>query len=165
MTNQRDLLVSTNYIITTVSLSDLLAVQLQKTEDSSADSLEFDRLKEHFEPLVRASQGQSAPTGTGHNSVRPTPISAINAAATSALNRDVPGLRRKARDSASKGESATDEFSSTYKSRIDSAAGGVSAQGELDWIRDMTQEEFVSGEVAKVEQRWLGSWAQSMRAS
>lgn len=143
-----------------------LTVQLQKTEDSSADSLEFERLKDHFEPLVRASQGQAAaPAGAGNASARPTPLSAINAAASSALNRDVPGLRRKGHDAIPKGVVAKDEFSSTYKSRIDSAAGGVLTQSEIDWIRDMTQEEFVLGDVAKVEQRWLGSWAQSLKAS
>lgn len=86
-------------------------------------------------------------------------------AAGSALNRDVPGLRRKGHDAIPKGVVAKDEFSSTYKSRIDSAAGGVLTQGEIDWIRDMTQEEFVLGDVAKVEQRWLGSWVQSLKAS
>lgn len=144
-----------------------ITVQLQKSEDASADSLEFERLKDHFEPLIRATQGQASTGAAPANATaRPTPLSAINAAANSALNRDVPGLRRKGRgDALAKGASAKDEFSSTYKSRIDSAAGGVSAQSEVDWIRDMTQEEFVLGDVAKVEQRWLGSWAQSLKST
>ncbi|KAF8311341.1 hypothetical protein DL93DRAFT_2115971 [Clavulina sp. PMI_390] len=151
-----------------------LALQLQKTEDSSADNLEFERLKEHFEPLVRANQAQAGPAppvtpGPLHPNVRATPMSAINAAASSALSRDIPGLRRKAagRESLGKASSASNDDSAapTYKARINSAAGGVSAQSELDWIREMTQEEFVLGDVAKVEQRWGGSWAQSIRAA
>ena len=76
-------------------------------------------------------------------------------------------MRRKGRasDLIAKGLAAKDEFASTYKSRIDSAAGGVSAQSELDWIRDMTQEEFVLGEVAKVQQRWSSSWTHSMKST
>lgn len=48
---------------------------------------------------------------------------------------------------------------------MDAAAGAVTAQGELDWMRDMTQEEFVLGDIAKLDQRWMGSWAQSLKSS
>lgn len=140
-------------------------MQLQKTEDSSADTLEFERLKDHFEPLLGNQAPVAAPSGP--SGTRNTPLSAINAAANSALQKEVPGVRRKGRasDAFVKRPTAKDEFTSSYKSRIDSAAGGVSAQSELDWIRDMTQEEFVSGEVAKVQQRWTTSWTQFMKST
>ena len=116
-------------------------MQLQKTEDSSADTLEFERLKDHFEPLLGNQAPAAAPSG--HSGTR----------------------KGRASDAFPKRPTAKDEFTSSYKSRIDSAAGGVSAQSELDWIRDMTQEEFVSGEVAKVQQRWATSWTQSMKST
>ncbi|TFY82846.1 hypothetical protein EWM64_g1168 [Hericium alpestre] len=43
-----------------------LAAQLQKYEDSAADSLEFERLKEHFEPFLRASSS-TLPPATAHS--------------------------------------------------------------------------------------------------
>lgn len=156
-------------------------MQLQKTEDSSADTLEFERLKEHFEPLVRAAQGQASGSGGstnqgGGHSARPTPLSAINAAASSALSRDIPGGRRKGQRggensgrnalAAAAAASHKEDFSkAVYKSRIDSAANGVTAQSEVDLMRDITQEEFTLGEIAPVEHRWLGSWSQSIRAT
>jgi hypothetical protein len=52
-----------------------------------------------------------------------------------------------------------------YKSRIDSAAGSLATQSDVDWVREMTQEELTFGDVAPLENRWLGSWSQSMKAS
>lgn len=136
-------------------------VQLQKTEDSSPDTLEFDRLKEHFEPLIRVSHTQ--PTAvTGHAAQTPShsALSAINAAASSALARDVPGLRRKRVDP----NAAKDEYGAYYKSRIDSVSGGSEVHAEVEWLKDMTQEEFLLGDVSRLEQRWVGSWVQSLKS-
>lgn len=166
-------------IIGTVLTNRFCPVQLQKTEDSSADTLEFERLKEHFEPLVRAGQGQAAASGgsanQGGSGIRTTALSAINAAASSALSRDIPGVRRKGQRAgenvgrnalaAATAASNKEDFSKVvYRSRIDSAANGIAVQSEVDWIREMTQDEFSLGDVAPVEHRWLGSWSQSMKA-
>lgn len=88
----------------------------------------------------------------------------------------MPGVRRKGQRPGENGGRAApataasashkDDFSNAvYKSRIDTASTGVSAQSEVDWLREITQEEFSFGEVAPLEDRWLGSWSQSMKAS
>ena len=61
---------------------------MQKFEDSAPEALEFDRLKEHFEPFLRASSSSSAitPSSSHHHS------NPITAAASSALARDIPGV-------------------------------------------------------------------------
>ena len=65
--------------------------QLQKSEDSAPDNLEFERLKEHFEPFIRASSASSSVPhhlrATQHIHSNP-----VTAAASDALSRDVPGV-------------------------------------------------------------------------
>ena len=65
--------------------------QLQKFEDSAPEALEFERLKEHFEPFLRASSSSAVPTPshTHHTYTNP-----ITAAASSALARDIPGVAK-----------------------------------------------------------------------
>ncbi|KAF8195469.1 dynactin p62 family-domain-containing protein [Pholiota molesta] len=77
-----------------------LAAQLQKYEDSAPDSLEFERLKEHFEPFLRASSLSS--TVGGHAPAHPSSAAhshhahsnSITAAASAALARDIPGVSK-----------------------------------------------------------------------
>ncbi|KAF8755024.1 Dynactin p62 family [Rhizoctonia solani] len=65
-----------------------LALQLQRFEDSAPETLEFDRLKDHFEPLIRAS-------GTGNTGHTPNARhNPITAAASHALAREVHGVPR-----------------------------------------------------------------------
>ncbi|KAF8324319.1 dynactin p62 family-domain-containing protein [Cantharellus anzutake] len=141
-----------------------LALQLQKTEDSSYDAIEFDRLKEHFEPVMRNS-ANSQPTTGAHSlhqgSSRTSALSAINAAASSALAREIPGLRKKRVDS----NTSKDEYGGFYKSRADCVSGREEHIAEVDWLRNLTQEEFTLGEVASLEQRWINSWTQSLKSS
>src|SRR5260221_7926566 len=124
---------------------------MQKTEDSSYDTLEFDRLKEHLEPLMRSSHPH--PTAGAHSltqgALRPPSLNAINAAASSALARDILGLRKKGVDSNASG----DEYGGFYKSRADCVSGREESIAEVEWLKNLTQEEFTLGEVASLQHR------------
>ncbi|KAH9948910.1 dynactin p62 [Amylocystis lapponica] len=140
-----------------------LAAQLQKFEDSAPESLEFERLKEHFEPFLRASSSSSALPAAPSHHVHTNPITA---AASSALARDIPGVgkynplgrSRAGREKGHKNDIAD------YKSRVEVgtaalSAGGAEADGEF-----MRHLETVS-EVATLEQRWVNSWTSSLHSS
>lgn len=142
--------------------------QLQKFEDSAPDSLEFDRLKEHFEPVLRTSgSGSSAvPSSAAHS--HHIHSTSITAAATAALSRDIPGvskynpLARSARGGAHKDKSANKDEMTEYKTRLNissSHAGG--GEEDVELIRHL---EEVS-EVATLEQRWGSSWATPLQTS
>ncbi|KAF9061428.1 dynactin p62 [Rhodocollybia butyracea] len=143
-----------------------LAAQLQKLEDSAPDSLEFDRLKEHFEPIIRASSLSSSSTvpSTSHSRHHSNPITA---AASAALARDIPGvgkytpLTRSGRSSG-KDRSANKDEMPEYKSRLDitkaSAYGSGGGDVDVDFMRRL---ETVS-EVASLDQRWTYSWSTSL---
>ncbi|KAJ3747513.1 dynactin p62 family-domain-containing protein [Lentinula detonsa] len=144
-----------------------LASQLQKLEDSAPDSLEFDRLKEHFEPIIRASSlssSSSAAPSTSHSHHHSNPITA---AASAALARDIPGVAkytphaRSGRPSG-KDRSANKDEMLEYKSRltISHASAYGSGGGEVD-VDFMRRLEDVS-EVASLEQRWNYSWSTSL---
>ncbi|KAG5644777.1 hypothetical protein DXG03_007685 [Asterophora parasitica] len=76
------------------------SAQLQKFEDSAPESLEFDRLKEHFEPFLRAASLSSststapavAPSSAAHS--HHLHSTSITAAASAALARDIPGVSK-----------------------------------------------------------------------
>ncbi|KZT67268.1 dynactin p62 [Daedalea quercina L-15889] len=138
-----------------------LAAQLQKYEDSAPEALEFDRLKEHFEPFLRASSSSSAitPSSSHHHS------NPITAAASSALARDIPGVGKynpltRSRSGRDKGAHKTDI--PDYKARVEvgSAAGLGAGGGEAD--AEFVRHLETVAEVATVEQRWVNSWASSL---
>lgn len=66
-----------------------LSLQLQRTEDNAADVLEFDRLKDHFDPYLKA-QTQAAITsaaiGSGSSSSRARSLPSSTASASSSSN-------------------------------------------------------------------------------
>lgn len=152
--------------------------QLQKFEDSAPESLEFDRLKEHFEPFLRASSLSSstsnapaaAPSSTAHS--HHLHSNSITAAASAALARDIPGVSKYnplARSTSTRGgigskdRSTNKDEMAEYKSRVDitSASGLGSGGGDAD-VEYMKHLETV-GEVATLEQRWTSSWATSLQ--
>ncbi|KAF5333012.1 hypothetical protein D9758_015186 [Tetrapyrgos nigripes] len=102
-----------------------LAAQLQKSEDSAPDSLEFERLKEHFEPLIRASSLSSSSSAVPSSAAHSHHLhsTSITAAASAALARDIPGvgkynpLTRSGRGN--KDRSANKDEMPDYKSRMD----------------------------------------------
>ncbi|KAJ7451628.1 dynactin p62 family-domain-containing protein [Mycena latifolia] len=155
-----------------------LAAQLQKFEDSAPDSLEFERLKEHFEPVIRASSLSSstsnapaAPPSSAAHSHR-VRTNSITAAASAALARDIPGvskynpLARSGRGGGSnKDKTANRDEMPEYRSRVDivsaSARGTGGGEADVDYMRHF---ENVS-EVASLEQRWVNSWATSLQTA
>ncbi|KAK7048646.1 dynactin subunit 4 [Favolaschia claudopus] len=157
-----------------------LAAQLQKFEDSAPDSLEFERLKEHFEPIIQRASSLSSSTAAN----APAPSSAahshrartnsITAAASAALARDIPGvgkynpLARSGRGGGAgkdKDRSTNKDEMPEYRSRVDSASASKlgTGGGELD-VEYMRHLEDVS-EVANLEQRWITSWATSLQTA
>ncbi|KAF9562592.1 dynactin p62 [Agrocybe pediades] len=147
-----------------------LAAQLQKFEDSSPDFLEFERLKEHFEPFIRASSVSS--THAGHSASHNAHSNSITAAATAALNRDIPGVSKYnplARSTSGRGASGKDRTINRdempeYRSRVDITKASIhgSGGGDAD-VEFMTRLQDI-GQVATLEQRWVNSWATPLQA-
>jgi len=147
----------------------ILSAQLQRFEDSAPESLEFDRLKEHFEPFLRASSLSSStsavPSAAAHS--HHIHANSITAAASAALSRDIPGvskynpLTKSVRGS--KDRSKNKDEMPEYKSRLDIATASKlgSGGGEAD-VDFMQHLEDVS-QVASLEQRWEYSWANSLQ--
>ncbi|PBK75124.1 dynactin p62 [Armillaria solidipes] len=150
-----------------------LAAQLQKFEDSAPDSLEFEKLKEHFEPVIRASSlsgvnSSAVPSSAAHtHHIR---SNSITAAASAALSRDIPGVSKytphtRSGRGAAKDKTPNKDEMPEYKSRMDveSASHYGSGGGEVD-VDFMKHLENIS-EVASMEQRWTYSWATSFQSS
>lgn len=139
------------------------SVQLQKHEDSAPDSLEFERLKEHFEPFIRASTLAASSSAPPPSSMHTNPITA---AASSALARDIPGvskfsaMSRHGRSRAEKNLNK-DELA-PYRSRVEAGAGGGLGHGGGEADVDFLMRLDDIGDVATLEQRWVGSWTPSL---
>ena len=136
--------------------------QLQKFEDSAPESLEFERLKEHFEPFLRASSSSSALPAASSHHVHTNPIAA---AASSALARDIPGVGKynplaRSRAGRDKAAAARQEYPD-YRSRVEVAqTAALGGEADVEFLRHL---ETVA-EVAALEQRWTNSWVSSLRA-
>ncbi|KAF8158190.1 dynactin subunit 4 [Crassisporium funariophilum] len=157
-----------------------LAAQLQKFEDSAPDSLEFERLKEHFDPFIRASSLSSS-TSTNHAAVHPNSAAhshhlhsnSITAAASAALAREIPGVSKynplarstSGRSGSGKDRSANKDEMAEYRSRLDiskaTAHGTGGGEADVEYMRHL--EEI--GEVATLEQRWVNSWVTPLQTS
>lgn len=137
-----------------------MPAQLQKFEDSAPEFLEFERLKEHFEPFLRASSSSTLTT-TPHS--HHAHVNPITAAASHALSRDVPGVSKytpSPRHRSGKDKGPKDEMPE-YRSRVEVGGGAAGTGGEID-VEFMEHIE-TEGEVASLEQRWANSWATSLR--
>ncbi|KAJ7746579.1 dynactin subunit 4, partial [Mycena metata] len=156
-----------------------LAAQLQKFEDSAPDSLEFERLKEHFEPVIRASSLSSStsnapaahPSSAAHSHRVRT--NSITAAASAALARDIPGVSKhnplgrstRGGGGSNKDKSVNKDEMPEYRSRVDIvAASGLGTGGGDSDVEYMRHLENVT-EVANLEQRWINSWATSLQTA
>ena len=151
---------------------------MQKHEDSAPDSLEFERLKEHFEPFIRASS-LSASTSTSHPTAHISSAAhshhlhsnSITAAASAALARDIPGVGKYnplARSTSGRGGSTKDrsvnkDEMTEYRSRLDisKASAHGSGGGEADVELLMRLENI--GQISTLEQRWVNSWAAPLK--
>lgn len=144
-----------------------LAAQLQKFEDSAPESLEFERLKEHFEPFLRTSSLSSlshVPSTSSHH----LPTSSATAAASAALARDVPGVGKYnplARSRVGRDRTANKDEMPEYKSRMEiSVLGQLGSEGDGSDIEAYRRMETAE-EIASLEQRWGNSWTTSLRTS
>ncbi|KAH9179350.1 dynactin p62 family-domain-containing protein [Lactarius sanguifluus] len=133
-----------------------LAAQLQRFEDSAPDSLEFERLKEHFEPFLRASSSSGHPQVTHSH---PAHINPITAAASSALARDIPGVVKYTPAPRGRRDKGPRDELSEYRSRVEVA--GTKDTSNVDFVRRL---EEVS-QVAALSQRWTSSWTTPLRSS
>jgi dynactin-4 len=133
---------------------------LQKFEDSAPDSLEFERLKEHFEPFLRASSSSANLSGHSHaaHSHHPTPVNPITAAASSALARDIPGVAKYTPGPRGRRDKGARDEISEYRSRVE--VGGTKESANVDFMRRL---EEVS-QVAALGQRWANSWTTTLRS-
>jgi dynactin-4 len=139
--------------------------QLQRTEDSAPDSLEFERLKEHFEPFIRASAASSS-LSLSVASPHHTHTNSATAAASAALARDIPGVVKYSpltRSRSARDKTANRDEMPEYKSRLEIAAASAagSGGGEAD-VEFMKHIETIS-EVTSFEQRCVNSWVTSMQ--
>jgi dynactin 4 len=142
-----------------------VVAQLQKFEDSAPESLEFERLKEHFDPYLRASPSTSS-HGLSHT--HSTHINPITAAASSALARDIPGVARYTPHALARSRSGRDKNANKheipdYRARVEVSSTGVGlgggAEPDVEFLRHLETVE----EVATLEQRWGNSWTTSPR--
>lgn len=147
--------------------------QLQKYEDSAPESLEFDRLKDHFEPFLRASSLSSSiavhaahPGSAAHT--HHLHSTSITAAASAALARDIPGvgkynpISRTASGRAHRDRTANKDEMPEYKSRVEITSVGVGGGGgdvEVEYMRRLRDAQTVGS----LEQRWGSSWAGSLQ--
>lgn len=142
----------------------LSSAQLQKHEDSAPESLEFERLKEHFDPFLRTSSLSSSlhlPTLTPH-----LHTSSVTAAASAALARDIPGVGKCSplvRSRSGRDRTVNKDEMSEYKSRVEvglfSQLGGDGDDMDVELLRHSITAE----EIAKLEQRWGSSWVTPLR--
>lgn len=146
--------------------ADACPAQLQKFEDSAPESLEFERLKEHFDPYLRASPSTSS-HGLSHT--HSTHINPITAAASSALARDIPGVARYTPHALSRSRSGRDKHANRhevpdYRARVEVGSTGFMLGGgsepDVEFLRHLETVE----EVATLEQRWGNSWVTSPRS-
>jgi len=150
-----------------------VTAQLQKFEDSAPDSLEFERLKEHFEPFIRASSLSSS-TNTSHATAHPSSAAhshhahsnSITAAASAALNRDIPGVNKYnplTRSTSGRGggkdRSLNKDEMSEYRSRLDISKASVLGSGGGEADVELLRHLEDIGDIATLEQRWVNSWA------
>lgn len=137
--------------------------QLQRSEDSAPESLEFERLKEHFEPFLRTSSSSSAlPTSAPHHSH----TSSITAAASAALSRDIPGVSKYNPFTRSRGgrdKTANKDEMPEYRSRVEIATASALGTGGGDTDAEFMRHIETVGEVTSFEQRSTNSWAMSLQ--
>ena len=132
-------------------------MQLQKTEESAPEFQEFERLKEHFEPFLRASSLSSQVPSTTPHSVHVNPITA---AASHALSRDIPGVSKYnplSRSRTGKDKNSNKDELAEYKARI--AIGNQNRRQpggseDVEWMKHLETPL----QVASFEQRSAGSW-------
>ncbi|KAH6911519.1 dynactin subunit 4 [Coprinopsis sp. MPI-PUGE-AT-0042] len=145
-----------------------LAAQLQRHEDSAPDSLEFDRLKEHFDPFLLTPLPSHTPhTHSLHSN-------SITAAASAALAREIPGVakynplgrsttHRGAGGHNTKDRTINKDEMPEYRARLDVMSASSKGSGGGDVDVDIMKGLETMAAVASMEQRWDSSWVVSLQ--
>jgi len=138
--------------------------QLQKYEDTAPDSLEFERLKEHFDSFIRTSTLASSTSGTpgvAHSTTVPHShhSNSITAAASAALARDIPGVGKynplaRSTKGSGKDRSINRDEMPEYRSRSEISKSAVGGEYDVELLNSL--EEI--GDISRLEQRWENSW-------
>ncbi|KAI0086988.1 dynactin p62 family-domain-containing protein [Irpex rosettiformis] len=142
-----------------------LAAQLQKYEDSAPESLEFERLKEHYEPHLRASPSTGPAAPHSHH----THTNPITAAASSALARDIPGVGKYTPHSSSVGRNRSSRNKGNYnevpdyRARVEIGSSNFTMGGGGETDVDLMKHLEDMSEIATLEQRWENSWMTSLQ--
>ena len=90
----------------------------------------------------------------------------ITAAASSALARDIPGVAKHnpiIRSRSGKDKSLNKDEMVEYRSRIEVGSTTALGNGGLKDV-DLLKHLETTEDIASLEQRWVGSWATSLRA-
>lgn len=143
---------------------------MQKQEDAAPDLVEFERLKDHFEPILRAAASQSS-HGSSSSALHSishhthTYKSSITAAASAALNREITGVSkftpsRSLRGARDKGPTVLDEVP-RYEAL--QTCANEKGTGGGDWDLEQMRGIENIAEVATLEHRWSNSWAMSFQ--
>ena len=135
-----------------------LAAQLQRFEDTAPDSLEFERLKEHFEPFLRASSSSGLSGHPQATHSHPAHINPITAAASSALARDIPGVVKYTPAPRGRRDKGPRDELAEYRSRVEVA--GTKDTSNVDFIRRLEE----ASQIAALSQRWTSSWTTTLRS-
>jgi dynactin 4 len=136
-------------------------VQMRKYEDSAPDSLEFERLKEHFEPYLRSQLASSSAIQSGL--IGTHSLNPVTAAASFALAREIPGVSKFTRSRSGRVEKSAKEDLPEYRSRIEVGVGSYGTEQVDEDIEFMRLLEEID-ETAPVEQRWVNSWTPSLHS-
>lgn len=153
----------------------MLAVQLQKLEDQSAEAIEFESLKDHFESYLKV-QSKSNPQMSNATSLKsPLMESNLSSSKSSKLLRDLPNLsgskylpssKSNANDKAKNNQiEEIKEYlprMSWENSRLEENGMGIIGRREenrREMIRNLKNEERVSS----LEMRWENSWEMPIR--
>jgi len=152
-------------------------VQLQKLEEQSSETLEFEHLKDHFENHLKSQSNLPSSTQPHPLSNNKITKAASEALKTSKLLKDLPSLAnskylsgsssslssRKIREKVEEGASKDSEELKPYDARTTWENGRVQ-RGGLGIIgrREENRREFVKNRMEKdltsLDQRWENSW-------
>ncbi|KII86919.1 hypothetical protein PLICRDRAFT_113889 [Plicaturopsis crispa FD-325 SS-3] len=144
-----------------------LAAQLQKFEDAAPESLEFERLKDHFEPFLRASSSSSS-SALANSTSHPVHTNSVTAAASAALARDIPGVGKYnplTRSRSGRDKTPNKDEMPEYRSRVEVGASSGMGTGGGEADMELMRHIETIGQVATLEQRWVSSWAMPLRTS
>lgn len=134
---------------------------MQRFEDSAPELLEFERLKDFFEPFLRSASSNSHGPGTSSHTAHFNPITA---AASSALARDVPGVEkyRPPPRGRTKAKHGSKDDLPAYRARVEvGGTSGFGTGGDADI--DLLMHLESPGEVVRLDQRLTSSWSESRR--